>query len=147
MSVSLRAAMQSDLPAILEIDGAAFSQPWSEKSFQDALDDKTRTVSLVAQSDDGTVCGFGFAWHVGEEGEIATLAVADSECGKGLGETIVRALLKELHARGATQIFLEVRPSNISAQRLYEKIGFVQIGLRKNYYANGESAIVMKVAL
>jgi len=143
MSFSIRDATHADLPKIVEIDSAAFAQPWSMLSFQAALDDPVRSIAIVIESE-GVVCGFGVAWHVKDEGEIATLAVDESQRGKGLGEKIVRALVQELTTRGAAQIFLEVRPSNGGAQSLYKKIGFAQIGQRRNYYANGEDAIVMR---
>jgi ribosomal-protein-alanine N-acetyltransferase len=141
MEISLRAATADDLAAVVAIDNVSFKQPWSPRSFEKALQDE-KTDVLVAQSA-GRVVGFGVAYAVGDEGEIATLAVDGTARGQGLGERIVRALLELCNRRGARKVFLEVRVSNSSAQRLYERCGFVEVGRRRRYYADGEDAIVM----
>jgi len=142
----LRDATPADLNAIVKIDEASFVQPWSRASFEKALADEARTIAIALEVD-GALMGFGVAWHVGDEGEIATMAVAEAVRGRRLGETIMRALIEKLTARGARQIFLEVRPSNTAALTLYQKLDFQQVGQRKNYYANGEDAIVMKLTI
>ncbi|HEX8552596.1 MAG TPA: ribosomal protein S18-alanine N-acetyltransferase [Abditibacteriaceae bacterium] len=140
--ISLRSATAEDLDAICAIDQKSFAQPWARASFETALADAERSIFLVAQNE--AVCGFGLAWNVGDEGEVATIAVDESARGQGVGETLMRALLEELQARAVTAVFLEVRPSNCAAQRLYRRLGFAVVGERRNYYANGESALVMK---
>ncbi len=142
MATVLRDATKEDLPAILEIDGASFSQPWSQRSFEQCFaDDKTYIV--VAQSDE-RVLGFGVAYTVGDEGEIATLAVDAAARGQGLGEKVLRALLDFCRVCGAHTVFLEVRAGNSAAQRLYNRCGFVEAGLRRRYYADGEDAVLMR---
>lgn len=141
----VRDATAADLDAICAIDARSFLQPWARASFESALDDKERSVFVVAHSEE--ICAFGLAWSVGEEAEIATLAVAQNARGQGLGETVMRDLVSRLRARGVREIFLEVRPSNEQAQKLYQKLGFVQVGERANYYADGESALVLKKTL
>jgi ribosomal-protein-alanine N-acetyltransferase len=142
MATVLRDATKEDLPAILEIDGASFSQPWSQRSFEQCFaDDKTYIV--IAQSDE-RVLGFGVAYTVGDEGEITTLAVDAAVRGQGVGEKILQALLDFCRARGAHKVFLEVRAGNGAAQRLYARCGFVEAGLRRRYYADGEDAVLMR---
>lgn len=141
----LRPATTADLDNIVAIDEASFIQPWTRASFETALADTERSVVIVVEQL-GEVIGFGVGWHVTDEGEIATLAVAEAGRGQGLGEAIMRTLIEKLAARGATQIFLEVRPSN-PAITLYQKLDFEQVGRRKNYYANEEDAIVMRLTI
>ncbi len=142
MATVLRDATKEDLPAILEIDGASFSQPWSQRSFEQCFaDDKTYVV--VAQGDE-RVLGFGVAYTVGDEGEIATLAVDAAARGQGLGKKILQTLLNFCRACGAHKVFLEVRAGNNAAQRLYNRCGFVEAGLRRRYYADGEDAVLMR---
>jgi ribosomal-protein-alanine N-acetyltransferase len=142
MATVLRDATKEDLPAILAIDGASFSQPWSQRSFEQCFaDDKTYIV--VAQSDE-RILGFGVAYTVGDEGEIATLAVEAVVRGQGLGKKILQALLDFCRGCGAHKVFLEVRAGNVAAQRLYARCGFVEAGLRRRYYADGEDAVLMR---
>jgi [ribosomal protein S18]-alanine N-acetyltransferase len=140
--VTLRPATLDDMPRIIAIDQASFTQPWSRKSFEDALASESG-VSLVAENN-GALCGYGMAWVAGDEGEIATLAVDATTRGRGIGKRLLNTLIVECAARGARQIFLEVRPSNATARRLYERLGFVEVGLRPQYYADDEAAIIMK---
>lgn len=142
MNIILRDALEGDLDKIVAIDAASFSQPWQPQTFAQSLqDDKTRVI--VAQKED-EICGFGVAYVVGDEGEIATLAVAQNARGHGLGVQLLRTLCDWSAARGAVRVFLEVRESNVAAQRIYGRLGFVVVGKRKNYYADGETALLMK---
>lgn len=140
--IVLRPAKAEDLVRIGEIDVASFVQPWAAKSFASVLVDE-KYLLLVAEKNQ-VVCGFGAAYTVGDEGEIATLAVDESVRGQGVGAQILQALCLWCATRGADTVFLEVRPSNQSARRLYQKFGFEDVGLRKGYYDNGEDAIIMK---
>jgi ribosomal-protein-alanine N-acetyltransferase len=142
MNFTVRDATPNDLDAICAIDARSFKQPWARASFQGALDDAARSVFLVAETSE--ICAFGVAWSVGDEAEIATLAVSHSARGRGLGEIMMRALCEKLAERGARAVFLEVRPSNGTARRLYQKLGFALVGERPNYYADGESALILK---
>ncbi|HEX8835251.1 MAG TPA: ribosomal protein S18-alanine N-acetyltransferase [Abditibacteriaceae bacterium] len=137
-----RRAAPADLDAIVAIDSVSFKQPWARTSFERAFVDPNSVVLLVEHN--GVPCGFGVAWCVGDEAEIATLAVDAAVRGKGVGEQIMRALLDECVTRGAVVVFLEVRPSNLAAQSLYRRLGFESVGLRPNYYADGEAAVIMK---
>ena len=148
---ALRAALESDLEKIVAIDGASFSQPWQPQTFaQQLYDEKTRVVVAhdvaldIARALGDEIFGFGVAYVVGDEGEIATLAVAQSARGCGLGQQLLQSLCDWCASRGAARVFLEVRESNASAQRLYGRLGFVVVGQRKNYYADGETALLMK---
>lgn len=143
--ISLRPAVQADLRAICAIDEASFTQPWQPHTFEQALND-LKYIVLVAQSHE-IVCGFGVAFTVGDEGEIATFAVDEAMRGRGVGEAIFQELLAQCTSRDARTVFLEVRQSNLSAQRLYKRFGFEVVGQRANYYADGETALIMKKRL
>lgn len=142
----LRDATSDDLDAILAIDSGAFAQPWALSSFQQALADIDRSIVLVLEHE-GAVRAFSVAWSVGDEGEIATLAVDAQSRGQGWGKAVIRSLAQRLAARGVRSLFLEVRPSNAPARRLYEKLEFVEVGRRANYYADGEAALILKLTL
>lgn len=145
MKITIRAARPDDTEAIIALDQGSFTQPWSPQTMREAVEKAQvgEYIALVAESA-GELCGFVVAWNVGEEGEIATIAVAESARGQGIGRKLLEAALHEATRRGATQMFLEVRPANAAAIRLYENCGFTTVGLRKNYYRDGDDAVVMR---
>ena len=142
MKAFLRFATMEEWRTLSALDTSAFTQPWQPQTWQTTLRDPKNIVLVAIEN--GLISAFGVAYTVGEEGEIATLAVDEAMRGRGLGEAILRALLIECVGRGGRRIFLEVREGNASAQRLYEKLGFQTVGRRTNYYADGETALVMK---
>jgi ribosomal-protein-alanine N-acetyltransferase len=79
-----------------------------------------------------------------DEGHILNVAVRSDQRGQGLGKLLVERVIAECRERGVAFVSLEVRPSNASAIALYRTIGFVETGKRKNYYENGEDAILME---
>jgi ribosomal-protein-alanine N-acetyltransferase len=83
---------------------------------------------------DDTVVGYAVVWYVADESELGNLAVAAEWRRRGLGRWLLDWALSMAAERGAARIFLEVRDSNQSAQDLYARRGFVQVGLRRRYY-------------
>jgi ribosomal-protein-alanine N-acetyltransferase len=143
--VVIRAARLEDADDIVRIDQASFTHPWAEHVMRDAIEKAQRGdyIALVAAAPHG-VCGFVIAWNVREEGEIATIAVDENFRGQGIARRLLEAALHEAARRGAETMFLEVRPHNAAALHLYEKCGFTRVGLRKNYYQNGDDAVIMR---
>ena len=144
-NVVIRAARLGDAEDVVRIDQNSFTQPWAPHVMREAIEkaQSGEYIALVAAIET-QVCGFVIAWNVREEGEIATIAVDENFRGHGIAHHLLQAALHEATRRGAEVIFLEVRPANEIAQRLYKKNGFVQVGRRKNYYQNGDDAIIMK---
>jgi ribosomal-protein-alanine N-acetyltransferase len=147
MSVSIVLVTPDDLPAIAAIERQAFSDPWSEKSFREALAHPA-VFFAAARSDAGTVLGYVVAWFVANEGQVANLAVAPSGWGTGIGRALLDASLHEARLREVDEVFLEVRDSNERARRLYGSRGFEEIGRRRQYYRRPvEDAIVLRRTL
>lgn len=139
----VRAAAIADVPAIVVIERASFGDPWSEASFRGMLA-HAGVLARVAERR-GRVVGYCIAWLVGDEAELANLAVAPAERRAGIGAHLLDALLAELDARGGTTVYLEVREGNAAARALYESRGFVTHGRRRGYYrAPAEDAVVMR---
>src|ERR1041384_122524 len=92
MSVTVAAVLAEDLPAIVEIERAAFSDPWSARSFRDALS-HAAIYFACARRDGEEVVGYVVAWFVADEGEIANLAVAPAGWGMGIGRALLDAAL------------------------------------------------------
>ena len=116
---------------------------WSEKSVASEL---TNGLSLWLVAVDGDrVAGYVGSQTVCGETDMMNVAVTGDYRRQGLGEKLVLALVEELKAIGSQCLTLEVRDSNAPARALYEKLGFRQIGLRKNYYRNPkEDAYILR---
>ena len=152
MGFALRVATPDDLVAIMELESATFeSDAWSTESMQSELA-SLHTYYLFAfdPATPDALAGYGglLAPRGSGEADIQTLAVAPSARRNGLGRTLVTALLTESAARGAAEVFLEVRADNPNARALYESLGFEQIAVRAKYYQpDGVDAQVMRVRL
>ena len=126
-----------------KIEEDCFSIPWSEKSFYDELTKNKMAIYIVAKEDE-KIIGYGGMWHVINEGHITNVAVKKEYRGKGIGNQIINALIDIAKEKEMIGITLEVRTSNIVAQNLYKKNGFIIEGIRKEYYDdNKEDAILM----
>ena len=144
MTFTVQPARLLDVPAIVEIERAVFSDPWSAQSFREALGHPAVYFSC-ARRDEGDVLGYVVAWFVADEGEIANLAVARPAWGEGIGRALLDGALSEAVSRGVTAVYLEVRESNERARRLYESRGFEDVGRRGGYYRRPiEDAIVLR---
>ncbi len=135
--------LQEDhIATILGIEKLANGAPWSEKSFRNELD-HPHGIFLVAILE-GMVVGYGGVWHVIDEAHITTVAVAELDRRKGIGQKLMVELLKKSKDAGMTCSTLEVRAGNDAAIKLYEKLGYQITARRKGYYPdNKEDAVVM----
>ncbi|WP_104200428.1 ribosomal protein S18-alanine N-acetyltransferase [Cryobacterium sp. Y29] len=150
MTWQLRRAHEADLVAIMHLETTIFeNDAWSAPMMLRDLGDPA-CYYLVAFSPDspGTIEAYAglLAPRGATEGDIQTIAVADSARGHGLGRALMEALISEARKRGARLIFLEVRADNPGAQRLYERLGFLDVGVRRGYYQpDNIDAIVMRL--
>ena len=132
----------SDAAAAAEIESLVQSHPWTKKQFEESAAAHQSTVIELQ----GKVEGFCILQPVLDEANLLLMAVHPSQQGKGLGYQLLDASLAQLK-NNPLQVFLEVRESNQAAIALYEKSGFHQIDLRKNYYpkpdGGREHAIIM----
>ena len=138
----IRLMQASGVSVVAKIERLVQSHPWSVKQFEEAVSSYQSTV--IEQN--GQVVGFCILQPVLDEANLLLMAIDPTQQGKGLGYQILDASLNMLK-NNPIQIFLEVRESNIAAINLYQKSGFHQIDLRKNYYPNPngtkEHAIIM----
>ena len=144
---SIRLATIEDVAAIVEIERATFSKPWSDRSFRDMIGAPAAIV-LVAVSTSAGVQGFAAAYVAADVAELANIAVAKPGRGLGIGRAVLRDVIRRVEERGATTLFLDVRASNVAAFTLYRSEGFREIARRKDYYSHPvEDAIVMRRAI
>ena len=139
----------SDLPAVLEIERRSFAQPWSRGFFEKEL--TTAFARLVVAVDEvgprPAIVGYTCRWRVTDEVHVLNVAVHPEHRGRGLGRTLLEAILAESRAAGSRAVFLEVRAGNVVARRLYRHLGFRELGVRRGYYGPGQDAIVMELRL
>ena len=134
---------ESDLDEVVAIETASFSLPWSRNLFLRDLK-KNKYAYFFTARDKGELVAYAGFWLIFEEIDIVTVAVHPDHRKKGFGRLILETVLAEGKKLGAKLATLEVRANNIQARNLYERLGFIQIAVRKKYYSdNGEDAIVM----
>ena len=140
---TIRRMTVEDLDPVVAIEQATFAHPWTRADYEGELTRNVAARYLGAELD-GEVVGFAGAWIILDESHITNIAVAEKYRRKGIGGAMTAALLQYLSNLGAAYATLEVRESNLAAQHMYEKLGFVRVGRRKRYYEdNGEDAFLM----
>jgi len=128
---------------VAALEKLCFSDPWSEKSVASELDNRL-SYWLVAV-EEGVVTGYVGSQTVMDETDMMNIAVHPDFRRCGIAEQLVNCLVEGLKDRGSRCLTLEVRSSNAPAQKLYEKLGFTEIGRRRNYYRNPrEDALILR---
>lgn len=144
---SVRPMTEADLPAIHAIETAAYPFPWSAGIFRDCL--RAGYLCSVAELDERTV-GYAVLSLAADEAHLLNICIESQHRCRGLGRRLMRFLFSQAMRQGARQLFLEVRPSNLSAIRLYQSLGLQQVGIRRGYYQatqGREDALVLRVDL
>lgn len=143
----LRPMQAADLPTVLEIEMAAYPLPWSQQNFRDCL--RVGYQAWVLELD-YQIVGYGLMSIAASEAHLLNLCVHPHFQRCGYGRRILKQLLKIAKQHQTDTVFLEVRTSNQAAINLYQHMGFNQVGLRKNYYPNGnnkrEDALIFALA-
>ena len=128
---------------IAALEKICFSDPWSERSVASELDNKLAFWLVATEGE--TVAGYIGSQTVMEETDMMNVAVHPDFRRQGIAEALVSGLVEHLKAMGSHCLTLEVRASNAPAIALYEKLGFAEIGRRKNYYRNPrEDALILR---
>ena len=130
--ITIRNMQVADALAVSEIEQEIFSRPWSYQGFVDSLN-LGNTIFLVAE-EEGRILGYIGMYLAKDEGEITNVAVMKQERQRGIGGMLLKEIKKEAERRAIARIVLEVRVSNASAIRLYERESFQNCGVRKNFY-------------
>ena len=143
----IRPMRATDVADVAEIERSSYQFPWSEGIFIDCLrvGYVCRVVTMSRR-----VLGYGVMSVGAGEAHILNLCVHEAFRCRGLGKRVLRSLIARAAAAGMGAAYLEVRPSNTTAIRLYLSMGFEQVGSRRGYYqapAGREDAAVLKLAL
>ncbi len=144
--IDYRLMQADDLDSVVALERKAFSHPWTRKLYADALS----SYECWMMHSNGQHVGHGVISQVLDEAHLLNIAVAVERQGQGLGLQLLEHLMQRASQGGCVECFLEVRASNQSAYRLYERFGFNEIGRRRDYYPTSdghEDALVMAATL
>jgi ribosomal-protein-alanine N-acetyltransferase len=145
-TLHFRPMTEADVDAVLAIEQAAFSHPWTRGLYVDAV--KSYDCWVMFQGEQQV--GHGVIDLILDEAHLLNITIDPAYQGRGLGLALLEHLMSRAQQRGGQECFLEVRASNQSAYRLYERFGFNEIGRRRNYSpppGGGEDALVMACTL
>ncbi|MDO4489546.1 MAG: ribosomal protein S18-alanine N-acetyltransferase [Lachnospiraceae bacterium] len=138
----IREMCMADLEQVVPLEQENFSTPWSEADFAGYLP-REEGLFLVAE-EKGTLLGYCGVILSPPEGDITNVSVSSGARRRGVGRALVEEMLKRTQELGVDTLFLEVRKSNEAAIALYQKQGFKEVGIRKNYYEKPtEDALIM----
>ncbi len=131
-----------DIEAVAFLELECFSVPWSKEALEESFA-QSHSYFVVAEIDE-IIVGYGGVYILYEDAEITNIAVTPLCRKQGIGELLVKDIIRSAVEKGAKSILLEVRQSNVAAIGLYEKCGFETIGTRKNFYEKPvEDAVIM----
>ena len=145
--VLIRDMEPDDVLTVADVEGRSYDFPWSEGIFRDCL--RAGYYCCVAEIEH-IVIGYGIMSMGAGEAHVLNLCVAKEYRFRGIGSLLLEHLLEFAKALGIGDVFLEVRPSNPVAIRLYQSRGFSQIGVRRGYYqaiGGREDAVVLRKVL
>ncbi len=141
--IVIRDMYMADLDKVLGIENHSFATPWSRSAFQTELLENTFATYLVVEFH-GKVVAYGGMWIILDEAHVTNIAVHPDYRGHHLGEAIMTGLMVRARRSKVVRMTLEVRRGNLVAQNLYNKLGFVQLGVRRGYYTDTrEDAFIM----
>lgn len=140
--VTFRRMEEKDVETVSRIEEATFSMPWSPASFLEML--KSNNTFYVVAEEEGKILGSCGVLQVLDEGNITNVVIEKESRGRGIGTAMLSFLMEEGKKQGISAYTLEVRVSNSPAIHVYEKLGFVSEGIRKNFYEKPrEDAAIM----
>jgi len=143
----VRTMVEEDIDTLVMIEEACFATPWTRQSFLHELHENPYANYFIMELD-GIVIGYCGLWLVIDEAHITNIAIVPEYRGHKYGDLLFSAVVEKAKEAGAIQLSLEVRVSNVIAQKMYRKYGLIPGGIRKNYYTdNQEDALVMWVKL
>ncbi len=143
-SVTLRTIRWPDIEAVHAIETSVFEvDPWSAEQFWGELAQSTR--EYVVAEDAGAIVGYAGAYLLPPDSDVQTIAVSPTAQGRGVGRLLLEELIAIAMRHDCAQLLLEVRSDNESAIAMYEKFGFESISKRRDYYATGVDALIMRL--
>lgn len=139
---TVRRMNEFDIDGVLAVEEKSFTTPWSRAGFVEEM--KNEVAHYLVIISNGHIIGYAGMWLIVDEAHVTNVAIAPEYRGQKLGEKLMAALIAHAKERGALNMTLEVRATNVAAQKMYAKFGFVSRGIRRKYYVETqEDALIM----
>lgn len=140
--LKIREMNKDDIDQVFNIECESFSDPWSKVSLQNEIDNPNATYLVIIENN--SIIAYAGLWKIFDEGHITNIAVKKEKRGKGIGTILTEKLISKGKNKSIDKFTLEVRENNINAIKMYKKIGFKEVGIRKDFYDKPkENAIIM----
>ena len=130
-----------DLDEVIKIENEVFSDPWPYKYFKEDLENENS--NYYALKDDDKIIGYVGLWFMFENCDLVNIAINKEYQGQGLGEKLLKLVIREAILKECEFMHLEVRTTNTKAYNLYKKLGFIETRTRKDYYGEGQDCLDM----
>ena len=143
--VHVRQMTEDDIDAVMAIEVASYPAPWKYEHFNDEI--AARYSWPFVAVEEGNVVGYICLMSLFEEAQILNVAVSPNQKGRGIARMLLEHAFNFAVGKGAETVSLEVRASNVAAISLYEKLGFIRVGIRSGYYEAVDDAILMEKPL
>ena len=142
-TISVRPMVMTDVDGVMAVEHDSFLTPWSRSAFEEELAQNRLARYIVAVENDEIV-GYAGTWLVINEAHVTNVAVSGQRRREGIGRLLMQKLMDLARENDMESMTLEVRVSNAAARHLYEQLGFVEAGIRKNYYSETkEDALIL----
>ena len=139
-------AQLSQLDEIVEIENSSFEKPWKRSQLMDDIRNHIDSENWVFVQDKKVV-GYIFGWIIQKEYHLHNIAVHPNYLRKKIGQKLINHIISRVADQKVNVILLEVSVNNISARKCYQALGFVEVGIRKDYYSKGDDAILYNLEI
>ena len=142
-SITVRPMVMTDVDGVMAVEHDSFLTPWSRSAFEEELA-QNRLARYIVAVENGEIVGYAGTWLVINEAHVTNVAVSGQRRREGIGRLLMQKLMELARDNDMESRTLEVRVSNAAARHLYEQLGFVEAGIRKNYYSETkEDALIL----
>ena len=142
-SITVRPMVMTDVDGVMAVEHDSFLTPWSRSAFEEELA-QNRLARYIVAVENGEIVGYAGTWLVINEAHVTNVAVSGQRRREGIGRLLMQKLMELARDNDMESMTLEVRVSNSAARHLYQPLGFVEAGIRKNYYSETkEDALIL----
>ena len=142
-TITVRPMVMTDVDGVMAVEQDSFLTPWSRSAFEEELA-QNRLARYIVAEENGMIVGYAGTWLVINEAHVTNVAVSSQRRREGIGRMLMQKLMELARENGMESMTLEVRVSNAAARHLDEQLGFVEAGIRKNYYSETkEDALIL----
>ena len=139
-------AQLRQLDEIVEIENSSFEKPWKRSQLMDDIRNNIGSENWVFVQDKKVV-GYIFGWIIQNEFHLYNIAVHPNYLRKKIGQKLINHIISRVADQKVNVILLEVSVNNVSARKCYQSLGFVEVGMRKDYYSKGDDAILYNLEI